>query len=168
MTPDYSEIYSIEPLADGDKAWVRQLIADEFAADFVIAHGTTFYPHELPGFVARQDEERIGLATYHIDGASCEIVSLNSLKTSLGVGTALVNAVRQAAIKAGCNRLLVITTNDNLNALGFYQRRGFTLARVHRNALDATRKLKPKLPLIGMNNIPLRDELELEMLLVTV
>lgn len=167
MTPGYSVDYSIEPLEEGDSAWVRQLIADEFAADFVIAHGTIFHPHELPGFVARQGDERIGLATYHIDGASCEVVSLNSLKSSLGVGTALIDAVRQAAIKASCNRLWVITTNDNLNALGFYQRRGFVLARVNRNALEVTRKLKPKLSLIGMNGIPLRDEIELEMALST-
>jgi GNAT superfamily N-acetyltransferase len=167
MTPGHALDYSIEPLGDGDRAWVRQFVADELAADFLIVHGMTFYPHDLPGFVARQGNDLIGLATYHIDSVSCEVVSLHSFKSSLGVGTALIEAVRQSAINAGCNRLWVITTNDNLNALGFYQRRGFSLVKVNRNALDATRKLKPKLPLIGMNNIPLRDELELEMALVS-
>lgn len=59
----------------------------------------------------------------------------------------------------------LVTTNDNLNALGFYQKRGFELVKINRNALAETRKLKPNLPLIGMRNIPLRDEIELEMIL---
>lgn len=65
-----------------------------------------------------------------------------------------------------CKRIFLITTNDNLHALGFYQRRGFELVSINRNALSETRKLKPNLPLTGMNNIPLWDEIELEMVLL--
>ena len=64
-----------------------------------------------------------------------------------------------------CRRIFLITTNDNLNALGFYQKRGFELVKINRGALNETRKLKPNIPLIGENNIPLRDEIELEMIL---
>jgi hypothetical protein len=58
----------------------------------------------------------------------------------------------------------LVTTNDNLNALRFYQKRGFVLVAVHRNALEVSRKLKPEIPLVGMDSIPLRDEIELEMM----
>jgi ribosomal protein S18 acetylase RimI-like enzyme len=124
-----------------------------------------YHPQDLPGFVAIQEGEKVGLVTYNIEGESCEVVTIDSIRPSSGVGTALIEAVRDIAIKARCKRLWLITTNDNLNALRFYQKRGFVLVAVHRNALDVSRKLKPEIPLIGDDGIPLRDEIELEMML---
>ena len=79
-----------------------------------------------------------------------------------GVGTALLDAVRDAAVQAGCRRIWLITTNDNLRALGFYQKRGYRLVAVHRDALQRSRELKPSIPLVSPDGIPLRDEIELE------
>jgi ribosomal protein S18 acetylase RimI-like enzyme len=90
---------------------------------------------------------------------------LDSLREGQGVGTTLIQAVVEEARKRNCKRVFLITTNDNLNALGFYQKRGFELVKINRGALLETRKLKPGIPLIGENNIPLRDEIELEMML---
>jgi hypothetical protein len=105
------------------------------------------------------------LITYRLAGASCEIISLDSLRPGIGVGTALIDAVAVAARQTGCRRLWLITTNDNLNALGFYQKRGFVLAAVHPDAVAEARLLKPNIPLVGLNGIPLRDEIELERIL---
>jgi len=107
----------------------------------------------------------IGLVTYRIDGDECEITTLNSLVEGIGIGSALVAAIKDAAVSAECKRLWLITTNDNLPALRFYQKRGFLLVAVHRNALQQSRRLKPEIPLVGRDGIPLRDEIELEMLL---
>ena len=71
----------------------------------------------------------------------------------------------EEAAKENCRRLFLITTNDNLNALGFYQKRGFEMVSINRGAVNESRKIKPGIPLIGMNNIPLRDEIELEIML---
>jgi GNAT superfamily N-acetyltransferase len=101
--------------------------------------------------------------TYHIEGDACEIVSLDSLVEGIGIGAALIEAVKDAALAAGCTRLWLITTNDNLHALRLYQKRGFVLAALHRNALEVSRRLKPQIPLVGLDGIPLRDEIELEM-----
>jgi hypothetical protein len=69
----------------------------------------------------------------------------------------------QLARRQGCARLWVITTNDNVDALRFYQRRGFCLVEVHRGAVDRSRvTLKPEIPAAGACGIPLRDEIELE------
>jgi ribosomal protein S18 acetylase RimI-like enzyme len=73
--------------------------------------------------------------------------------------------VKKSATLKGCRRLWLITTNDNTDALRFYQKHGFMLVAVHRNAIEESRKLKPEIPLIGNNNIPIRDEIELEMML---
>ena len=80
-----------------------------------------------------------------------------------GIGTALIDAVKDVATMARCKRLWLITTNDNMAALHFFQKRGFMLVAVYPNALEQSRKLKPEIPLIGIDGIPLRDEIELEM-----
>jgi ribosomal protein S18 acetylase RimI-like enzyme len=74
----------------------------------------------------------------------------------------LIEAVKGAAEDAGCRRLRVVTTNDNLHALRFYQRKGFILTALRPNALEETRKRKP-VPLLGEDGIPIRDEIEFEM-----
>ena len=135
-----------------------------------MAHGTLYHPVDLPGFVAELDGNVAGLVTFHIAGDRiagdvCEIVTLDSLRPDQGIGTSLVEAVKVAASAAGCRRLWLITTNDNLHALGFYQKRGFRLVAVHPGAMDAARRLKPEIPLIGNDGIPIQDEIELEIVL---
>jgi hypothetical protein len=76
---------------------------------------------------------------------------------------ALLQAVCDAARKACCNRLWLITTNDNVDALRFYQRFGFSLVALHRDAVRESRRLKPSIPETGKDGIPIRDEIELEM-----
>jgi hypothetical protein len=120
-------------------------------------------PSELPGFVALREGRRTGLVTYRIDGAECEIVTLDSLEGRLGIGTALLEAAVAAARDAGCRRAWLVTTNDNLDALRFYQKRGFALTALYPGALVQSRSLKPQIPLVGQHGIPLRDEIELEM-----
>jgi len=122
-----------------------------------------YLPEELPGFKAvGADGHWIGLITYMVAGDACEIVTLDSLRERAGVGGALIDAVAQVARAAGCARLWLVTTNDNLHALGFYQRRGFRLTALRPGAVDESRRIKPAIPVIGHDRIPLRDELELE------
>lgn len=156
--------FCIRPVDSDDGDWITQFITERWGAEFVVAHYEVFQCRDLPGFVATDGEEKVGLLTYKIIGDGCEIVSLDSLRPCAGIGTSLINAVKAAAIESGCKRLWLVTTNDNMNALRFYQKRGFTLVKINRNAIDFARKLKP-VPLIGADGIPLRDEIELEMML---
>jgi GNAT superfamily N-acetyltransferase len=155
----------IHPLNSNDLEWVSQFMLEHWGSNKVVSRGVVYYPQDLPGFVALYESEKVGLVTYNITGANCEIVTINSIHPSSGVGTALIEAVKDAAMKSGCKRLWLITTNDNLNALRFYQKRGFVLFALHRNALELSRTLKPGIPLIGKDGIPLRDEIELELIL---
>lgn len=155
--------FSIQPLTARDRDWLTQFIADRWDSSMIVSRGTIYSAETLPGFVAVQQDERIGLVTYHLHGDACEVVSLDSMREGIGVGTALIEAVRDAASQAGCSRLWLITSNDNLHALGFYQKRGFHLVAVHCNAIEQSRKLKPQIPLIGEHGIPIRDEIELEL-----
>ena len=105
-----------------------------------------------------------GVLTYVIEGDACEVLTLHAEPRHSGAGTALIEAVKALAAEAGCARLWLITTNDNVDALRFYQRRGFRLTQVYAGAVDDARaRLKPQIPETGDYGIPLRDEIELEL-----
>jgi GNAT superfamily N-acetyltransferase len=141
------------------------MVAERWGSEIVVVHDTVYKPADLPGFVAVGEGKRIGLVTYHIKKDECEIVTLDSLMPSVGVGSGLVDHVRGMAEEHRCRRLWVITTNDNLDALRFYQRFGFSLVAVHRDRVTKSRKIKPQIPKFGYLGIPIRDEIELEMIL---
>jgi ribosomal protein S18 acetylase RimI-like enzyme len=154
---------TVRPLGDGDREWADGKLR-ELWGEMVVSRGRVHDPAVLPGFLAEDAAgEPAGLLTYRIDGDGCEVVTIDAFPEAGGAGTALVEAVTQAARAAGCRRVWLITTNDNLRALRFYQRRGFRLAALHRGALDRSRRLKPSIPEVGLDGIPLRDELELEL-----
>jgi ribosomal protein S18 acetylase RimI-like enzyme len=158
---------TLRPVADGDRPWVASRMVELWGEDRMVNRGTTHIVSTLPGFIADLDGEPAGLLTYHVQGVACEIVTLNSWREGAGVGSALIAAALDVASEAGCTRLWLITTNDNLHALRFYQRRGFRLAALHRDAVTESRKQKPSISLIGLNGIPIRDEIELEMSLTS-
>jgi GNAT superfamily N-acetyltransferase len=158
-------IFTLRPVADPDRPWLRQFMLAHWGAELMIAHGEQFYPAEHPGFVAEAEGKVVGVITYLLRTDGCEILSLDSLVEGQGVGSVLLEAVRQVALENGARRLWLITTNDNLNALRFYQKRGFALVKIQRNAVTESRKIKPSIPPLGEFDIPLRDEIELEMLL---
>jgi len=145
------------------RKWAVDLIKDHWGATEIVTRGRIHDTAKLPGFIAVLRGEPVGLVTYQIDGDQCEMVSLDSLMEGIGVGTALVGSAAAEAREQGCRRLWLITTNDNLDAIHFYQKRGFHLVAVHRDALEETRRLKPQLPLTGIDGIPLRDEIEMEL-----
>ena len=157
--------FQIDAIGDEDRAWVASTVAERWGSGIVLSRGTIYQPRHLPGFIARRKGLPVGHLTYHLDRDSCEIVTLDSLREGKGVGSALIEAAVGAARAAGCRRLWLITTNDNLHALRFYQRRGFRLAALHPDAVTAARRIKPEIPLVGHDDIPIRDEIELEMLL---
>ena len=159
----------IRPVAPEDRPWVKEFSVGRWGAEIIVVHGTVHRPHELPGFLAMlrgQDarDDKIGLLTYEIRDGACEIVTLDSIQPGIGVGSALVQAVNTAARQSGCRRVWLVTTNDNLHALGFYQRRGFAIVAVYPEAVEHARRLKPHIPRVGQRGIPIRDELELEMI----
>jgi ribosomal protein S18 acetylase RimI-like enzyme len=156
--------FSIESFRESYRGWAKQLFESEWGGVEVVSRGRVWDASQLLGLVARIGRQLVGLVTYRIEDGECELVTLNSLFPNAGVGTALITEVREIAQKAGCQRLWLITTNDNTQALRFYQSRGFHLVAHHRNAIKASRKLKPTIPLIGINGIPILDELELEII----
>ena len=168
--------FSIRPLERPDREWVAHFLDERWGTTQIVSRGKAVYGHLLPGFMAERqtnasdDEaseaqsemENIGLVTVHASESDCEITTLNSLTECLGVGSALVEAVECWAKEAGIDRLWLVTTNDNLAALKFWQKRGYELVTIHRNAIADARRIKPQIPITGLHGIPIRDEIELE------
>ena len=155
----------VEPrrLSQDDIPPLRQFWIEHWGGEVMVIRGEVYRPDQLHGFVVEEGDEWTGLITFICKDRVLEVTSLDSLREGQGLGTILMNRVVEEARRQKCERVVLITTNDNLNAIGFYQKRGFQLAAIHRGAVDEARKIKPGIPLIGENGIPLRDEIELEM-----
>jgi GNAT superfamily N-acetyltransferase len=154
----------IAEILPNHKAWVEKILTRYWGASKLVSRGKVYDGTSLPGLIASIDQEPFGLCTYNITQHQCEIITLNSLKENLGIGGALIEEMIRIAKKAQCKRIWLITTNDNIHALGFYQKRGFRLAQLHSDSINKSRQLKPEIPFIGQHGIPIRDELELEII----
>lgn len=117
---------------------------------------------KVDGIAALENGDIVGLLTYTVHERVCEITSLDSLIEGKGIGTSLINKVIYIAKERNCEKIIAVTTNDNINAIRFYQKRGFDMAHLYHNALDISRKMKPSIPFIGDNEIPLKHEIEFE------
>ena len=158
-------MFALRRLTPDDLPRLRQFWIEHWGSEEMIVRGNIYRPEQLEGFVVEDGEKWIGLLTFVIQENECEVTSLDSLREGQGIGSKLIDQAVEEARARGCRRLFLITTNDNLNALGFYQRRGFEIAAIYRGAINESRKIKPSISMIGMNNIPLRDEIELELTL---
>ena len=146
-----------------DQESAERFLGERYS-DRVARLGELLRPLDHPGLIAERDDGALaGLLTYVIRGDECEVLTLHTAVQWTGAGTELVRAVEQVAAGRGCRRLWLLTTNDNVDALRFYQRRGFRLAELHAGGVDQSRAtLKPEIPTTGEYGIPLRDELILE------
>jgi GNAT superfamily N-acetyltransferase len=151
----------VRPVTPADQPYQRQSLTTAFHGTLVAVHGELIDAAALPAVIAWDGDEPAGLLTYRIVANDWEIVSIAADRPGSGAGTALLGWVRQAAVTAGATRLWLVTTNDNVRALRFYQRNGFDLVAVHRDAVTRARALKPAIPR-ELDGIPLRHELELE------
>jgi GNAT superfamily N-acetyltransferase len=161
MVDVYPRDVAIRPVAENDRPTVEWLTAQLWGSAEVVVHGGVFYPANLPGFIAERAGRIAGLVTFEVRQGVLEIATLNALDLYQGIGTLLVEAVRAEARRLGCRHVALTTTNDNIGALRFYQRRGFRLAAVRPGAVDRARQRKPEIPRTGDFGIPLRDEIDL-------
>lgn len=156
----------VRPATPADLPWIRTELHRHWHSTAISSRGKVFAADQLPALIAVVGEvgnERAGLLTYSLESDGCEVVTLSSAVEGRGVGAELLRAVECAALDAACERVFLTTTNDNLHALGFYQRRGWNLAALHKGGMDAARRTKPEIPWMGLSRIRLRDEIELEL-----
>ena len=151
----------IRPIVENDKNWIKKVMINAWKSE-MIAASKLFNTLILPGFIAETNSRPTGIVTFDIADGRLEIVSLNSILEGHGIGSALIEKVKKLAKEKNFKSVWLVTSNDNLDSLKFYQKRGFRITKVHPNAIDQARKIKPQIPKIGNYGIPLKDALELE------
>jgi GNAT superfamily N-acetyltransferase len=155
---------SVRPATPDDRDAVDTIHDSTWGGPIVVGHGVSYDLRTLPTLVAVDAAGAVvGALAYHIAGDVLEVVSVAAAGSGGGAGTALLTATVDEARGRGLRRLWLITTNDNMGALRFYQRRGMRITAVTPGAVDESRRRKPAIPLVGNDGIPLRDELTLEM-----
>ncbi|MCI1987283.1 MAG: GNAT family N-acetyltransferase [Lactobacillus sp.] len=144
-------------------AWADQaktFFKDHWQSETMIVSSGEYHLSDLNGIVAITEDDRVvGLVTYTVHGNAMEIVSLNSTQPNQGIGGKLMAAAEARAQATGLTKMVVTTTNDNLDAMRFYQKKGYRFAKVIRGSVDTARALKPTVPEIGDDGIAIHDEL---------
>jgi len=157
-----SQIYEIRQVDDAIRERIQPILDETWGAPYLAFNGKLWDSRTMPGFAAVSGDEVLGYLLYEFHSGLCEIMVLESVARNIGIASALIDKVKQAAKAGGVSKIIVQTSNDNAHAFRFYQRRGFTIREVRLGALDEARRLKPSIPLIGEEGIPLRDEIEFE------
>lgn len=145
-----------------DKQLTKEFFKKHWGSPKMVISSGTYKCDELDGFVALNESGQIvGLLTYIIHKNVFEIISLDSILENIGIGTELLNKAEKRAYILKVQHVKVTTTNDNIKALSFYQKRGYRLKEILSNAVAKARDLKPEIPFVADNGIPIRDEIVL-------
>ena len=131
--------------------------------DVIVTPRRHYAPSEVHALAAHdQAGAMVGLVTFAVHDDLGELVSLNAETAGRGIGTSLMDAAEHEARKLGAERMILATTNNNLSALRFYQKRGFRLVALHRDAVAEIRREKPSIPMVDPDGLPIRDLIDLE------
>lgn len=154
---------TVRPAMPDDADYVRATLIASWSSTTIARRNELIDAAACPALIAEADGAPVGLLTYLVDERGLEVVSIDAQLSRSGVGSALLASAAEVARHVGVPRLWLVTTNDNVAALRFYQRRGLDLVAVHRDAVHAARALKPSIPVTGAHGIPIRHEIELEL-----
>ncbi len=154
---------SLRLTTHNDTAQIKELMNKYWGGEPLVIRAQNYYPSKLEGIFALNKDEIIGFLFFDVQDEYCEIVVFEVLKKFQGVGTRMLEKLKDITKNKDCNRIFLMTNNDNLDALRFYQRRGFQICAIHIDSVKESRKLKPGIPMTGEYNIPLRDEIDLEL-----
>ncbi|WDF02246.1 GNAT family N-acetyltransferase [Shouchella hunanensis] len=152
----------IREIKEDNRTDVEAFFSQQWGSPLMVVASGVYDCSELDGYVALNEAgDIIGLLTFAYRNGQMEVMSLDSVKEGVGVGTALLETVENGAREKGKKAIHLVTTNDNVHALAFYQRRGYVLHKLYKEAVKKARLLKPEIPHVAENGIPIRDEIEL-------
>jgi N-acetylglutamate synthase-like GNAT family acetyltransferase len=156
-------MYTIEPINKQNRAKALEVLKDHWGeTTILVSRGQVHDIRKLPGFIAVKDHKVVGIITYKLENNELEIITLNAFEENKGIGTNLIEEVIKEGNELGCKRVWLITTNDNVHAMRFYQLKGFDMVAFHEDALNKAREIKPEIPEIGHFGIKVEHEIKFE------
>jgi ribosomal protein S18 acetylase RimI-like enzyme len=150
----------IREITDDMRQEVKECMIKNWGDDLMVSRGYMHFLSKLHGFVAMAEHSIIGIVTYNIENGKCEVVSLDSFAEKQGIGTMLLGQVENMAKQSFCKEMWLITSNDNTHAMHFYQKRGYHMEAIYKGAINEARKLKPTIPYVNNQGIPIESEVE--------
>jgi ribosomal protein S18 acetylase RimI-like enzyme len=144
---------------EADQSWSVETLRRAWGSTSVARMGELVDTATLPGLVAIMDGLPVGLLTFAAGDDEIEVVTLHAEREGTGVGRSLMDALLDEAHRRRARRIWLVTTNDNVRAISFYQRWGMDLVAFIRDGVAASRRLKPQIPDVGVSGIPVRHEL---------
>ena len=154
---------SRRPIQDSDRDAIAEFIEEHWHSKMVVSRGKSYYPHEHEGFIEWRDDRIVGLLTMAYEDDALQVLTLNSVLEGERIGSSLMLMAIDDARRRGIDRIWLTVTNDNLKALGFYQKLGFRMVQVNVGIVDEARKIKPQIPEVGYQGIPMHDEIVFEL-----
>jgi GNAT superfamily N-acetyltransferase len=145
-----------------DNERINMYFRNNWGTEFILAKGKKYYCDDMQGLVAEGDFSVLGICLYVINDDELDLLFIESFEENKGIGSTIIKEIESIAIEQQLKRIWLVTTNDNINAIQFYLKRGFIYKRIKRNSIEEYRKIKPEIPMIGYNGIPIMDELEFE------
>ena len=144
-----------------DQAGIIELFERDFGYTNIVAFGEEVVLGDAPSLAAWMKGELAGALAYRLltDGLLILALATDAMWQRSGVGGHLVAEAESLPRARGLARVLVSTTNDNLPALYFYQRRDYHITEVVSGGLLAHIKEGGS---VGFGGIPLRDEIRME------
>jgi ribosomal protein S18 acetylase RimI-like enzyme len=139
---------------------INNYLIDNWGSDCIVTLGKIHKVEMLEGYITEDKNGITGICMYRNVNDELEIVLLEVYEKYKGLGTILLNKVIEQRTRD--KRIWLVTTNDNVDAIRFYQKRGFVIKSIHINSIENERKLKPEIPKIGNYGIYIRDEIEME------
>jgi GNAT superfamily N-acetyltransferase len=157
------ETFEIRPMTD--RRSLDELLRLRWSDGTVSVRGKLVGVTDVEALGAYVEGRLQGVATWIVEEGNLYLATLNNVTDRRGVSSALLDAMIALGREKRFKVLRALISNDNTRALRFYQRRGFRIVAVHIGIVDMMRRLKPAIPEKGFDGIPMRDEIELEMVL---
>jgi GNAT superfamily N-acetyltransferase len=157
--------YIIREKNNGDNSWISEKLKENWGSSIIVSRRKRYEPSGLNGFIIENSEKKLGICLYRIENNECEMVVLEAFEQRKGIGTALLNKLMEYCSSDRIKRIWLITTNDNIDALRYYQKHGFVFVCIYRNEIEYSRKMKPEIPILGNYGITIKDEIEMEKVL---
>lgn len=163
MRAGENAILAVAPYTDYETA--RKLVVEQWGDDAFIISGKVYPTSEMTLLGAWTPLGQLrGLAYYKVNGSTMLLGAIITIgERAKGVGKILFDAVLAEARTTRMRKMRALTTNDNFEAMKFYQRCGMRFETLYPGGADAFRAFKPGIYRNGKHGLPLRDILEFEL-----
>jgi hypothetical protein len=160
---DAKSAFEVRPMAD--RTALEDLLRLRWSDGTIFVRGRLLSPQDVEAFGAYLNNRLQGVVTWRVEDGTLYMLTMNNITDKRGVSTALLDKMLAVGREKGFPFMRALLTNDNWPGFRWYQRRGFRIVAVHPGVVDMMRAMKPSIPERGVEGIPMRDEIELEIVL---